>query len=138
MIKIKSLIASVHDTSYGGYPYKVIAIIELPVKDFNKLCPKIGPSRQTLLGRRPALRDLGNLVTLVNNAVYIWNKDIPAYNPSIDSNGDKRTKEGIKTLEFVYFFNDVNKAKALGFEHHRDGTTVKYGQHSINLLKESI
>jgi hypothetical protein len=118
-MKIISVIASIHDTGFGGYPFKVTVTIELPVLEFNKLCPVTGKSRQTMFGqRKPASRDLGNLVLDVNNAVYAFNPDIPAYSPSIDSKGSKKSLNGIKTMEFVYFFKDTAKARNLGFEFH--------------------
>lgn len=134
--KIVSLIASVHDTSYGGYPYKVTAIIEIPIETFNEMCPKTGPSHTTLFGRRPAQRDLGALCLDVSNAIYVINKNIWASNPSIDATGGSRAKNGVKTLRFEYFSQNTDRAKGLGFQHHKDGTTVKYGQPSINLLAE--
>lgn len=40
-ITINSIIASIHDTGYGGYPYKVTCTVSLPVKLFNKLGFKV-------------------------------------------------------------------------------------------------
>ena len=100
-MKIKSITGSIHDTGFGGYPYKVTVMVELPMTDFKKLCPK---------------NDLGHLVLDVNNTVYAINNNIPAYNPSIDSQGSRRAKNGVKTLEFVYFLKDHQKAIKLGFK----------------------
>lgn len=137
-IQITSLVASVHDTSFGGYPYKVTAIIEIPIKEFNKKCPITGLSRTGLTGRTPAKRDLGHLVLEVNNTLYKLNSAIPAYNPSIDSNGSKRASKGVKTLRFEYFFKDLDKAVSLGFEHYNNSEhAVKYGQY-IDLLAKVI
>lgn len=128
---IKSIIVQDHDSSYGGYPAKVVVKVQLPVKEFNKLCPKrvFGYSR-----------DLGNLVLNVNNAVYAINKNIPAYYPSIDSNGSKRAVKGIKTFEFVYFVKSANQAELLGLDCFKfaNGTiSVKYGQYKV-LYKNEI
>lgn len=119
MFSIESITGSVHDTSYGGYPYKITVTIKLSVKEFNRLCPTIGKSRQSITGRVKVPRDLGNLVLNVNNALYKLNPNIPAYNPSIDSQGSSRAKGGYKTMEFVYFLNDWNRAERLGFKVRR-------------------
>lgn len=115
-IAIKSVTGQVHNTGFGGYPYKIVCRVEIPVVEFNKLCKVTSPARSTICGRRPASRDLGSLVIAVNNLLYAHNGLIPAHNPSIDSQGSKRAKNGIKTMEFVYFFNDHGRAEALGFQ----------------------
>ncbi len=117
MFTIKSVRATLHDTGYGGYPYKVIVTIQVDPKAYAKL-PVLRKAQNTICGRRDAVRDLGSLVLDVNNAVYDYNPDIPAHNPSIDSQGGSRAKNGIKTMEFVYFFRDHGTAKNLGFEFH--------------------
>lgn len=117
MFTIKSVRATIHDTGYGGYPYKVIVVVEVDAKAYAKL-PILRKAQTTICGRSEAVRDLGSLVLDVNNAVYAFNPDIPAHNPSIDSNGSKRAKNGIKTMEFVYFFRDHEAAKNLGFDFH--------------------
>lgn len=119
-ITISGLSASIHDTSFGGYPFKVTATIQVDSKQYNKL-----------------KGDLGSLVLTVNNVLYSLNSNIPAYNPSIDSEGSKRASKGIKTLEFVYFFKDTIKAKNLGFEFHSgiNSDYPKYGQY-INLASK--
>jgi len=81
---IKSITGLVHDTGYGGYPYKVVVMVQVDAKEVAKL-----------------KGDLGSLVVSVNNAVYALNKNIPAHNPSIDSQGSRRAKNGVKTMEFV-------------------------------------
>lgn len=136
-MKIKDMYATIHDTSYGGYPYKVIVMVELPVEEFNKLCPKIGKARPNPYGKSSgAPRDLGGLIIDVNNAVYALNSDIPAHNPSIDSKGSTRAKNGIKTLEFVYFFSDHNKAERLGFEvfRHKNGEVLAKNFQCIDIM----
>lgn len=115
-MEIKSIVGRIHDTSYGGYPYKIVVQIQIETKEFNKLCPVMRKSQTTMFGRNSAKRDLGNLVLDVNNALHSINNTIPAHNPSIDSQGHGRAKNGIKTMEFVYFFNDHVKAEKLGFE----------------------
>jgi hypothetical protein len=135
-MKIKSITATIHDTGYGGYPYKIIVLVEVPVTEFNKRCPVTVKAERTPYGNRPAKRDLGNLVLEVNNAVYALNRAIPAYNPSIDSRGSSRARNGLKTLEFVYFMNDHERAKLLGFQFHermREPTPKQY--QSIDLYK---
>jgi hypothetical protein len=136
MFKITSIVASVHHTGFGGLPYKVTAIVQMPIAEFNKLCPVIGKPTRTYFGLSKTKRNLGNLVLAVNNAVYKAHSAIPAYNPSIDSQGARRAKNGVKTLEFVYFFDSRPRAIDLGFQHHGNGA-VKYGQH-INLGSESL
>lgn len=115
-MRVKSITGRIHDTGYGGYPYKITVMIEVPVAEFNTLCPIVGKASHGICGYRAPRRDLGNLVVQVNNALCAFNRDIPAWNPSIDSNGSKRSKNGIKTLEFVYFFQDHTVAQKLGFE----------------------
>lgn len=123
MFKIKSIVGSIHDSGAapGCLPYKITVMVEIDVKEFNKLCPKVGKSENTMFGRRPARRNLGNLVLDVNNTVYRFNNNILAHYPSIDSNGDKRAKNGVKTLEFCYFMGkqDWQRAEALGFEYFK-------------------
>ncbi len=104
-VSITSITGCIHDTGYGGYPYKVVVMIQLPATEYVKLRPIKGHGR-----------DLGSLVLTVNNALYALNPDIPAYNPSIDSKGHKRAVRGIKTMEFVYFFKDHRLAQRLGFK----------------------
>lgn len=136
-MKIKSIKGSIHDLGYGGYPYKVTVLVEVDVKDYNKL-PVVRKASVSPYSRKrqEAVRDLGSLVLEVNNAVYALNNNIPAYNPSIDSNGSKRAVKGVKTLEFVYFFSDHARAAALGFKQHtfKSGEVQpEYGQHVVIL-----
>jgi len=129
MFTIKSINASIHDTSYGGYPFKVTVQIEVDAKKYSKL-RVTRPAEHTLFGRKPARRDLSSLVVDVNNAVYQLNSNIPSYNPSIDSQGSKRARNGIKSMEFVYFFDDTETARKLGFEFHNNvSQDPKYNQH---------
>lgn len=97
-VTIKSITGCIHDTGFGGYPYKVIVMVQLPSKEHKTLKD-----------------DLGSLVLEVNNTVYGLNRNIPAHNPSIDSQGSKNAKNGIKIMEFVYFFQDHETALRLGF-----------------------
>lgn len=117
MLKIKSIYATIHDLGYGGYPFKVIVNIELSIGKFNQLCPKI-KTKKSKFTKNCTSRNLSELVQKVNNMVYKYNCHIPAFNPSIDSKGSKRSKNGIKTLEFVYFFKNTNNARNLGFKFH--------------------
>ncbi len=120
-MQVNSLIIAVHDTGYGGYPIKYVATVTLPIKDYTKLKGK-----------------LGNLVLDVNNALY-KTYGIPAYNPSIDSKGSRRAKDGIKTLVFEYFSKDLLKAKELGmpmFE-FKDGLHPKYSE-TVQLVKDKV
>lgn len=130
---IKSITGQIHDQGFGGYPYKIVVRVEIPVAEFNKLCPVMGKARTSMYGpRQAAPRDLGNLVLDVNNAVYKLNKNIPAYNPSIDSNGSSRAKNGVKTMEFVYFFSNHDQAEKLGYEFtvkNEKMTLAKYSQY---------
>lgn len=99
MFTIKSVVGCIHDLGFGGYPYKVIATIEIRAESYKKL-----------------KGDLGSLVLDVNNALYRLNRDIPAHNPSIDSQGHRRAKNGVKTMEFEYLFQDHARAEALGYK----------------------
>lgn len=119
MFKIKSLTAQVHDTSYGGYPFKIVAVIEVDNKAFLKL-PILRRTPASMFGPAKTSRDLGSLVVAVNNAVYAVNRAIPAYNPSIDPRGEKRAKNGVKTMIFEYFSQDYEAAKLLGFKVAQD------------------
>lgn len=134
MFTIKSVRATIHDTGFGGYPYKVVVTVAVDAKAYSKL-PVLRKAKNTICGHTPAARDLGSLVVAVNNAVYAFNPDIPAHNPSIDSKGGSRAKNGVKSMEFVYFFKDHETAKNLGFEFfserikNHDGEPVpKYDQ----------
>lgn len=115
--KIKSIIASAANT--GCHAAKVIVEIEVNSKELAKL-----------------KGDLGSLVLDVNNAVYKHNKHIPSYHPSIDPQGSSRAKNGVKTMEFQYFVERVEDAKALGFPVTRSGEVLSYGVH-IDLLNVS-
>ncbi len=95
---IKSVYVKGHDSSYGGYKVKYLATIQIDAAEFKKL-----------------KGDLGNLVLRVNNELYKTYK-VPAYNPSIDSTGAKRAKNGVKTLVFEYFSNDMELAEHLGLD----------------------
>lgn len=118
MFSIRSITATIHDTGFGGYPFKVIVMVDIPTKDFNKLCSVVSKRPATIFRSSRAVRDLGNLVMEVNSVVYKMNSNISAYNPSIDSEGSKKAKNGIKTLEFVYFSKNLDSAEKLGFEFH--------------------
>jgi len=120
MFTIKSIVASIHDTSYGGYPFKVVVNIDIDSKKYAKL-PVTTPAKSTLFGRSEARRDLSSLVLDVNAAVQGFNRHIPAYNPFIDSKGSKSSRNGIKPMEFIYFFKNENAARCLGFEFHACG-----------------
>ncbi len=98
-LKIKSMVAREHNTSFGGYPFKVVVEVSLDAKVFNKL-----------------KGDLGSLVLTVNNMIYKLNPNIRSYSPSIDSRGSSRAKAGVKTLTFEYFDKDLSRAKALGMD----------------------
>lgn len=127
---IKSITGQIHDTGFGGYPFKVIAMVEVSSKYYNTLKKFKGSSK----------RDLGSLVLDINNAVYAINTNIPAHYPSIDSNGSRNAKNGIKTMEFVYFFKSSIQAELLGFEimKLKNGECIpKYGQY-INIYRHEV
>jgi len=114
MFEIKSLVGRVHDTSFGGYPFKIIATITITTKEFNKL-PVLRREAASMFGGARVVRKLGELVLAVNNKVYAVNNNIPAYYPSIDPEGSKRAVKGIKTMIFEYFIKDLETAERLGF-----------------------
>lgn len=141
--KIKSMSGQIHDNgaATGCLPYKIIVMVEMNVKVYNKMCPIVRRSRPDYFGKSKARRDLGTLVVNVNNAVYdLSNKLVPAHYPNIDYKGERKAKAGIKTLEFVYFMgkSDWQAAETLGFEHFKfknGDVSVKCGQY-INLLEK--
>jgi len=114
MFEIKSLVGRVHDTSFGGYPFKIIATVTITTKEFNKL-PVLRREAASMFGGAHVVRDLGKLVVAVNNKVYAVNNNIPTYNPSVDSKGGKRASRGVKTMVFEYFIQDFEIAERLGF-----------------------
>jgi len=118
-IKIQALVGRIHDTSFGGYPYKVVATVEVSAQDFKRL-----------------KGDLGNLVLDVNNAVYALSPEVPSYNPMVDSK--RRAKGGVKTLEFVYHFKDHERALKVGFNTKllRNGEYLPAFGDYVNLLNK--
>ena len=128
-LKVKPMHIKEHDRGYGGYRYKVIVCIELDVAEYNKL-PKI--TIKSFFGKKTR-RHLDNLVITVNNLVYNLNKHIPVYNPSIDSQGDKRSKNGVKSMQFEYFFNDHDKAEALGMVRIGDQCFMPKGYYMLDI-----
>jgi hypothetical protein len=116
-MEIKSIRASVHDTSFGGMTYRYDVKVTMPATEFKKV------------------KDLGNIVLDVGNMVYKLCPNVKSYNPSVDFK--QRSKAGVKTIEFTYYDNDHNRAEANGFEllKLKNGECVpKYGQY-INLYE---
>ncbi len=121
--KITKIIGKTHDSSYGGYPWKIEVTIDVCAKEWTKLRNK---------------DDLGSLYGIdVGNAVYKINPDIPAYCPSVDH--DKRAKNGVKTVKLVYYINDADKAERLGFKVKRLRNGEAYANYSdfVDLLEKS-
>lgn len=116
-MKIESMIARTHDSSYGGYPYKIEVQVSIDSKEFKALKNGIGP-----------------IVIFVNNEVYRFNEKIPAYNPSVGGL-ELRCKKGVKTLRFTYYLQDHEVAISLGFETKRlkNGEFIAPFSQSLNL-----
>ena len=121
MFSIENVYSSDHDSMAGqggriGFRYKTVFIIKMPAKQWNEL----------------KKRDLGGLVVDVANVIYSQYGFKSTYNPSIDSNGSKNAKNGIKTLTFEYFHNSEDDALKTGydFEHgymrHHQRAEKKY------------
>lgn len=115
-IIIKNLHLKTHDTSFGGYKLKYVAMVTIPSAEFKKL-----------KGR------LGRLVADVNNKLYSA-FNIPAHGPSVEG-ATRRAKNGVKTLIFTYFSNNCELAQSLGMEmlNSKDGLFPKYGN-CVNLM----
>lgn len=113
---IKSLYATTHDSSYGGYPFKVVATITMDSKEWSKIKRK---------------RGLGMLYGVdISNAIHDINSNINAYNPSVSDS--KRASKGIKTITLTYYDKSFERAEALGLEVMRmkNGESyIKYGSH---------
>lgn len=115
MFTIKSITGRVHDTSSGGYPWKIEVTIQVDAKYWAKLKAK---------------RNLGMLYGVdVSNAVYAINENIPAHNPMVSDSA--RASKGFKTIQLTYFLSDPVRAKSLGFSYHesKSGVYPKYGEH---------
>ena len=119
---LKSLYATTHDSSYGGYKWKVCATIEIDAKYWAK-CKKS--------------KSLGSLYGVdIGNALYAYNNAIPAYNPMVDDT--KNAKKGIKSISLVYHFNDINTAEKLGLTVNKTKAGEvwsKFGDH-VDLMEK--
>lgn len=100
MYSIKRITAQEHDSSSSAGLSKFKVIVELEIIDLKAF--------KKLKG------NLGDLVLSVSNEVYGLNKNIPAYYPTVDSK--KRAKDGIKPIEFIYYFGSYARAEALGLK----------------------
>ncbi len=116
MFKIQSITISVHDTSFGGFPYVATVKVDINAKDWTKLRNAKG---------------LGSLYGIdIGNAVYKIDSNIPAYNPMVSDRA--RAKNGVKSITLQYHFKDHDKAEAMGMLTHKfkDGSRApKYGCH---------
>lgn len=118
---LTGLYIATHDSSFGGYPVKYVATIEMPIERF-----------------RACKGDLGALVLDVNNDLYRGYK-VPAHAPHVDGMRD-RAKEGVKTLTFTYFSTLVELAAQLGLPVHTfkgAGLVPKYGAHCNLFVKKA-
>lgn len=122
MFTIKSIYACVHDTSYDGYPFKVIVKVTMPVAEWTKY-RKSG--------------NLGQLYGLeISNAVYRVNDAICASNPMVDDR--QRAKQGVKTLTLTYFDRDFSRAAKLGLEVKTHGSEQYLGFGTyVSIMKEN-
>jgi hypothetical protein len=125
MFQISSIVATTHDSSFGGFKWKVIVLISIPVKEWSKM------------------RDKGWLGQLygidVSNAVYAVNRNIPAMNPTVDHS--RRSAKGRKSISLTYFLNDPDKAQSLGLTVNRTRSGEVYSafsEHIQILTKEAI
>lgn len=118
---LKSLSLQNHDTSYGGFKFKYVAVINVDAKEFKKL-----------------KGDLGNLVLKLNNDLYNQ-VGVPAHHPTVGGMHNRASK-GLKTLEFTYYSNDTDKAESFGVQMLRfksGEVTPKEYRIYVDLLKQS-
>ena len=112
---IKTIIASTHDSSFGGYPFKVSVNIEIDQKVWAKY------KKQSNLGQLYGI-DIGN-------AVYAINNNIPALNPSVDDR--KRSSNGVKIINLTYYMANNERtaisAKELGLKVNVDKSGHVFG-----------
>lgn len=98
--QIKAIHGSTHDSSFGGYPWRIDVCVTIDVKAWNKI---------------KKAQALGQLYGIdISNAVYAINQKIPAVHPSVDDSA--RAKAGVKTIRLTYFLRDPARAQALGFK----------------------
>ena len=112
---IKSITAATHDSSYGGYPFKVSVQVEIDQKIWAKY------KKNSHLGQLYGVD--------ISNAVYAINRNIPASNPTVDDR--KRSSKGVKTIGLTYYMSNhestAERAKALGLKVTVDKTGRVFG-----------
>ncbi len=97
--KIINITAMLHDSSYGGYPWKTMVRIEIDSKWWARIRKANG---------------LGMLYGVdISNAVGRINSNIRAYQPTVDD--QSRARKGIKTITLTYFSQDYEAARKIGF-----------------------
>lgn len=97
---IKSISVMGHDFP-GNYAYKAVVSVEVEAKYWKAL---------------QKAKNLGQLYGIdISNQVYALSKGlIPASHPTVSD--EKNARNGIKTVVLTYYFQDHNKAEALGLE----------------------
>lgn len=97
---VESITGSTHDSSYGGYPWKITVVVKMDAKAWKRHADKGW---------------LGQLYGIdISNYVYGFSRAIPAHAPTVDHG--QRAKDGVKTIKLTYFLRDPKKAEALGFK----------------------
>lgn len=98
--RITSIAACSHDSSYGGYPFKVEVTVRMCSKEWAKARAK---------------NQLGQLYGIdISNAVFAFNRNIDASNPTV--NDTKRASKGEKLITLTYYMRDLDKAEKLGLK----------------------
>ena len=115
---IKSITASTHDNSFGGYPFRVDVIVKMETKAYKQF-----------------KNNLGHLYgVLISNEVYRINPAIKAHGPMVDAS--RRAKKGVKTIILSYFDKDLDNAAKLGLIVEGQGSSR--GKHSINQVIQLV
>jgi len=114
MFSVKSIVASGHDSSFGGYKWKVVVRVAVPAKEWAKAKKK---------------GELGQLYGIdISNHVYAINRNIPAHNPTVDDRS--RASKGVKSISLTYFLSDPDRAEALGLKVTRLKNGEFFGKYS--------
>lgn len=87
---------SIHDTSYGGFKYKITVRIDMPKDMYNRIYNK----------------DMGTIVLDISNYLFRKLNGLMPYGPKIVD--DKRISKGIKYIQIRFLFDDDKAAEALG------------------------
>lgn len=116
MFIVKSIYATNHDSSFGGYPWKVEVTVAMPATEWAT------HKRKGWLGQLYGID--------ISNHVYAVNQNIPAHNPTVDDRS--RAAKGVKTIKLTYFMRreHADQAEALGLKVLRLKNGEVYAGHS--------